>query len=198
MESKQALSEDEARNMLQLLEDYYGEPVLPLRKFCGAITLWMDCIKKNNAEPLLPRGRLSHGYKYFQLLDQIYVDIRKSNLLGRLLYAKEKIRTRMCPLHKGHWDGEAMFFKKCPHLCDGTGWLRESMENGGYTGIVIVKGGDVEVPLFVGKKMRAVMEAAQDVGLDLDAVGSGIARQQSPPPGTKIATGSRVVVRFGK
>jgi hypothetical protein len=27
-----------------------------------------------------------------------------------------------------------MFFEKCPHLCDGTGWLREKDTDGGYTG----------------------------------------------------------------
>lgn len=67
------------------------------------------------------------------------MDIRKSNLLGRLLYAKEKFRTRMCPLHKGHWSGHAMFFEKCPHQCDGTGWLRESDTDGGYTGDTEIK-----------------------------------------------------------
>jgi hypothetical protein len=33
-----------------------------------------------------------------------------------------------------------MFFKKCPHLCDGTGWLREREQDGGYTGISIQEG----------------------------------------------------------
>jgi cell division protein FtsI (penicillin-binding protein 3) len=46
--------------------------------------------------------------------------------------------------------------------------------------------------------MRAAVEAAQDVGLDLDAVGSGVAREQSPAAGAKVAAGSRVMVRFGR
>jgi len=77
------------------------------------------------------------------------IDIRKSNLLGRLLYAKEPLRTRLCPLHKGHYNGEAMFFEKCPHLCDGTGWLRERPQDGGYTGITIreakIEGGEFKI-----------------------------------------------------
>jgi hypothetical protein len=42
------------------------------------------------------------------------------------------------------------------------------------------------------------MEAAQDAGLDLDAIGSGTAREQSPLPGAHVAAGSRVTVRFGR
>ena len=66
------------------------------------------------------------------------------------------------------------------------------------TVVLDVEEGGIEVPSFLGKSMRAAIEAAQDAGLDLDAVGSGTAREQSPSPGTKVATGSRVVVRFGK
>ena len=64
------------------------------------------------------------------------------------------------------------------------------------TVVLDVEEGGIEVPSFVGKSMRAAIEAAQDAGLDLDAVGSGTAREQSPVPGTKVAAGSRVVVRF--
>ena len=38
---------------------------------------------------------------------------------------------------------------------------------------------------------------AQENGLDLDAVGSGLAREQSPPPGSHVASGSPVTVKFG-
>ncbi len=131
-------SKEEAHELLQRLEQFYGEPVLPLGNFCRAMQLWMDCIVKNNTDPTLTRNGINHGREYFEFLRQMSIDIRKSNLLGRLLYAKEPLRTRMCPLHKGHWSGEAMFFEKCRHLCDGTGWLRERPEDGGYTGIKII------------------------------------------------------------
>ena len=58
--------------------------------------------------------------------------------------------------------------------------------------------GGISVPSFLGKNVRAAVEAAQDAGLDLDAVGSGVAREQSPAPGAKVATGSRVMVKFGR
>lgn len=68
------------------------------------------------------------------------------------------------------------------------------------TGTVVldVEQGGIEVPSFVGKTVRGAVEAAQDVGLELDAVGSGVARQQSPVAGTHVAAGARVTVQFGK
>jgi len=52
------------------------------------------------------------------------------------------------------------------------------------------------VPSFLGKTVRGAIEAAEESGLELDAVGSGIAHDQSPSPGSHVAAGSRVVVRF--
>jgi cell division protein FtsI (penicillin-binding protein 3) len=66
------------------------------------------------------------------------------------------------------------------------------------TVVLEVEEGGIAVPSFLGKNMRAALEAAQDAGLDLAAVGSGVAREQSPEPGAKVAAGSRVVVRFGR
>ena len=130
-------SKEEAQEQLRRLEQFYGVPVLPLQDFCDAMDTWMDCIVKNNTDLNLKRGGRDQGNKYFAFLNHMRIDIMKSNLLGRLLYAKEPLRTRMCPVHQGHYSGEAMFFEKCPHLCDGTGWLRERPEDGGYTGITI-------------------------------------------------------------
>ncbi len=64
--------------------------------------------------------------------------------------------------------------------------------------VLEVEEGGIAVPSFLGKNVRAAVEAAQDAGLDLDAVGSGVAREQSPTPGVKVAAGSRVMVRFGR
>jgi cell division protein FtsI (penicillin-binding protein 3) len=68
------------------------------------------------------------------------------------------------------------------------------------TGTVVldVEQGGIEVPSFVGKTVRGAVESAQDIGLELDAVGSGVARQQSPAAGTHVAAGARVTVRFGR
>ena len=66
------------------------------------------------------------------------------------------------------------------------------------TVILDVEQGGIEVPSFVGKTFRGAVEAAQDVGLELEAVGSGVARQQSPVAGTHVPAGSRVTVQFGR
>ena len=64
--------------------------------------------------------------------------------------------------------------------------------------VLDVEEGGIEVPSFLGKNLRVAMDAAQDAGLDLDAIGSGVGREQSPPPGARVAVGSRVTVRFGR
>jgi cell division protein FtsI (penicillin-binding protein 3) len=68
------------------------------------------------------------------------------------------------------------------------------------TGTVVldVEQGGIEVPSFVGKTVRGAVESAQDIGLQLEAVGSGVARQQSPVAGTHVAAGARVTVQFGR
>src|SRR5580698_326755 len=68
------------------------------------------------------------------------------------------------------------------------------------TGTVVldVEQGGIEVPSFVGKTVRAAVETAEDAGLELEAVGSGVARQQSPPAGTHVAAGTNVTVQFGR
>src|SRR5579863_6706524 len=68
------------------------------------------------------------------------------------------------------------------------------------TGTVIldVEQGGIEVPSFVGKTVRGAVEAAQEAGLELEAVGSGVARLQSPLAGTHVAAGAHVTVQFGK
>jgi cell division protein FtsI (penicillin-binding protein 3) len=66
------------------------------------------------------------------------------------------------------------------------------------TVVLAVEQGGIEVPSFVGKTFRGAIEAAEDVGLELDVVGSGLARQQSPAAGTHVPAGSRVTVQFGR
>ena len=58
--------------------------------------------------------------------------------------------------------------------------------------------GGIVVPSFAGKSVRGAIELAEDNGLDLDAVGSGLAREQSPAAGSHVATGSRVTVKFSR
>ena len=66
------------------------------------------------------------------------------------------------------------------------------------TVVLEVEQGGIEVPSFLGKSVRSAIETAQDSGLELNPVGSGIAREQNPAPGAHVASGSTVVVRFGR
>jgi cell division protein FtsI/penicillin-binding protein 2 len=66
------------------------------------------------------------------------------------------------------------------------------------TVVLEVEQGGIAVPSFLGKSVRAAIEMAQESGLDLDVVGSGLAREQSPPPGSHVASGSQVTVTFGR
>ena len=44
--------------------------------------------------------------------------------------------------------------------------------------------------------VRGAIEAAQESGLELNALGSGIGHEQSPQPGTHVATGTSITVKF--
>ena len=66
------------------------------------------------------------------------------------------------------------------------------------TVVLDVEQGGIEVPSFIGKSVRNALELAEDSGLELNLVGSGIAREQSPAPGSHVTSGSRVVVKFGR
>jgi cell division protein FtsI (penicillin-binding protein 3) len=59
-------------------------------------------------------------------------------------------------------------------------------------------GNDAVVPDFRGLSLRAALEEAQSVGIELVVSGSGIGREQSPLAGSKIPVGGRVRVRFAR
>jgi cell division protein FtsI (penicillin-binding protein 3) len=62
-------------------------------------------------------------------------------------------------------------------------------------GIVVVQN-RIGVPSFVGQPLRTALETASTAGLALQIVGSGIAREQVPAPGSMVPPGTEVVVRF--
>jgi cell division protein FtsI (penicillin-binding protein 3) len=66
------------------------------------------------------------------------------------------------------------------------------------TVVLDVEQGGIVVPSFVGKTVRNAVESAQDAGLELEVVGSGMARQLSLPAGTHVPSGSHVTVQFGR
>jgi cell division protein FtsI (penicillin-binding protein 3) len=66
------------------------------------------------------------------------------------------------------------------------------------TVVLDVSQGGTVAPSFLGKTVRSAIELAEENGLDIDVVGSGVAREQSPLPGSRVAVGSKVTVRFGR
>ena len=66
------------------------------------------------------------------------------------------------------------------------------------TVVLDVEQGGIVVPLFVGKSVRSAIELAENSGLDLEVVGSGLAQVQSPAPGTRVTNGARITVKFGR
>jgi cell division protein FtsI (penicillin-binding protein 3) len=62
--------------------------------------------------------------------------------------------------------------------------------------VVVDAGQQVVVPSFDGSALRKVVETAAVLGLRVEPVGSGIAREQVPAAGTRVPLGTEVVVRF--
>jgi len=64
--------------------------------------------------------------------------------------------------------------------------------------VVVDAGLRVPVPSFEGVGLRGVIECADTVGLRVQAVGSGLAREQVPAAGTMVPAGTEVIVRFSR
>lgn len=62
--------------------------------------------------------------------------------------------------------------------------------------VVVDAARKVSVPAFDGAGLRTVVERADAVGLRVQAVGSGLAREQVPAAGMMVPVGTEVVVRF--
>jgi cell division protein FtsI (penicillin-binding protein 3) len=62
--------------------------------------------------------------------------------------------------------------------------------------VLVDAGARVAVPSFTGAALRRVVETAAGLGLRVEPVGSGTAREQAPEAGTLVPLGTEVVVRF--
>ena len=56
----------------------------------------------------------------------------------------------------------------------------------------------VAVPSFEGASLRTVIEQAGKLGLRVEPVGSGLAREQVPAAGTMVPAGTQIAVRFSR
>jgi len=122
---------------------------IDVAEYCDALRIWATVADRKQEERALIRAGCAHLLARFQgvvaiqtLCDALVawaaaeprgtshptgLDIRKSCLLSRLIYAGEPLRTRPCPIHKGRWSG---CFDVCPAGCNFgvnvTGWLPEA------------------------------------------------------------------------
>jgi cell division protein FtsI/penicillin-binding protein 2 len=64
--------------------------------------------------------------------------------------------------------------------------------------VIINDGPLTAVPDFSGMSVRRAAEESQQQGLDLVMQGTGLAMEQNPPAGTRVAAGTRVWVRFAR
>jgi len=63
-------------------------------------------------------------------------------------------------------------------------------------GVVVAVPSGIVVPSFLGKPLRSAVEIAQQSGVEIDALGSGVAREQWPAPGSRLSLGQKITVRF--
>lgn len=66
------------------------------------------------------------------------------------------------------------------------------------TVVMEVEQGGIVVPSFIGKSVRSSIELAESSGLDLNIMGSGLARDQSPLAGAHVPSGAKITVQFGR
>lgn len=109
----------------EALAEHYDEPVIPVSEACAAIEAWGRACSDNHPE-LDERfvtqeqrtGAIWRDSGTFLLLHAA-----KSNMLARLLYGREKLRTAKCPEHDGRWQGLEFGDNVCSYGCGLTGWL---------------------------------------------------------------------------
>jgi hypothetical protein len=135
------LSDVEVKEMLTKLRAHFGEPVMPVGQYCAALNLWASALRMKvdraeaaaAAEPESEYAKddLKQAEKFASDVGYVFMMITKSNLLSRLIYEGESLRTEMCSVHKGRWSGCAWPEKpcECQNMQGGgagsnvTGWL---------------------------------------------------------------------------
>ena len=74
--------------------------------------------------------------------------------------------------------------------------ITPAVQSRGNGSVLVDAGARVAVPSFTGTALRDVVETAATLGLRVEPVGSGTAREQAPAAGTMVPLGTEVVVRF--
>jgi hypothetical protein len=107
------MTNEEAETMRRELSKHYGDQVLTVREFCGALQIWSR-VAGNFITEMTGYGTVERPFD----ATGFFLAAMKSSLLGRLIYDRETLRATPCPECKGRWRG---CFLNCP--CGGCGWL---------------------------------------------------------------------------
>lgn len=102
--------------MLAALREHFNGPVMPVSRYCDALRTWSECMIK----------RHEYDSEAANALMYVELQIRKSDLLARLIYGGEALRTKKCPVHDGRWSG----ITPCEHGCGSTGWVPDDWPDG--------------------------------------------------------------------
>lgn len=113
----------------RVLREHYGDEVRPIKEVCGGIFRWLDAIKAEHYTDSDDQA-LSTIARSYAAAGFVTITAAKSNLLYRLLYLRQPLRTEKCPVHDGHWagypsiiGGESSTACACQVGLDITGWL---------------------------------------------------------------------------
>jgi hypothetical protein len=112
------LDHEQAARMIAELEEYFGEPVQPVSVYCSALLTWRRCLERSD--------RSERHEHLAQAAQTVRLAISKSNLLYRLIYRKQQLRSVQCPIHHGRWSGYVECSAGCNDGLDATGWLPEA------------------------------------------------------------------------
>lgn len=136
--SRGSLSAEEVEHYTDALTRHHGEPVRPVSEYCAAFEAWGQALasRRSRIEAMPdadPMKQHELDDPLTVLAGQVFaigLAIRKSNLLSRLIYSGQPLRTEMCPIHKGRWSGYGHAAFGHEHICecqegcyDITGWL---------------------------------------------------------------------------
>lgn len=123
------LTDAEAEALLKKLSEHYQQPVQPIDRYCEALRTWEHAIRDRAQRSAEAKSRSAQDdLKMAQDVNHVFLQIRKSSLLARLLYGGEKLRSKMCPVHQGKWSGLEHSGNECHHGCGLTGWIAEPKE----------------------------------------------------------------------
>jgi hypothetical protein len=118
------LTDEQRRFYTQELTKHYGEPVMPVSRYCDKISQYIKALSQCETGGALSQQQLEELKPH---LLGFHLMTAKSNLLHRLLYLDEDLRTKKCPEHNGVWSG--CDWPPCPHGCSSgnniTGWIKE-------------------------------------------------------------------------